>query len=364
MKYTAISRRIFCVALALALILGMSASGILNVNTSAAATEQTYVKVTEAPEDWSGTYLIVCEEGNTEYNAEQVVFDGSLTGLDVAATNYVTAHKPVTITNDTITGDYLGSTFEIAILDNSQEKENWTYTICSASGYYIGRSSGSGNSLQSNKTTKYANTISLFNNSIVIASSQGPVLQYNNAKNEQRFRYYANATQQPIQLYRLVEDPSIEKLSFASHSLMLEDRLEIRYYLDDSKINLSSATEVGYQIWDYSLGKAVPENQDHIILSGGFPTDAGGDDHYVSNGYIVAKDITKKYYIRAYAVVSSNYIYTDVEEYSVYVYQQLVQDKYNNGVTTIGNFNTKALLDTVTALIAYGDYAAAAFNNS
>ena len=51
---------------------------------------QSYVKVTSAPEDWSGDYLIVYEAGN-------VAFNGSLTSLDAASNNI-----PVTITDGVI----------------------------------------------------------------------------------------------------------------------------------------------------------------------------------------------------------------------------------------------------------------------
>ena len=58
-----------------------------------AGTDVTYTKVTEAPEDWSGEYLLVYEEGN-------VILDGSLETID--AVNNTSA---VTISDNSITMD-------------------------------------------------------------------------------------------------------------------------------------------------------------------------------------------------------------------------------------------------------------------
>ena len=112
---------------------------------------QTYVKVTATPDDWSGKYLIVCEDGN-------VAFDGSLTTLD-AASNKVS----VNITDGQITGDFLANTFTIDANGN----------IKSQSGYYIGNNSKS-NALSSNKSDPFTNTISFDREgNVVIKSSSG-----------------------------------------------------------------------------------------------------------------------------------------------------------------------------------------------
>ncbi len=68
---------------------------------TAGAEEQTYEKVTTAPDDWSGTYLIVYEDGN-------VAFNGSLTTLDAVSNT-----TSVTITDGKITGDFSACTFVI-----------------------------------------------------------------------------------------------------------------------------------------------------------------------------------------------------------------------------------------------------------
>ena len=148
---------------------------------------QSYVKVTSAPADWSGDYLIVYEDGN-------VAFDGSLTNLD-STPNTIN----VSISNGEIlaTENVNKSKFTIA-------KSGTAYTIQSASGYYIGRTATS-NGLNSNNSTEYTNTISFSSNNVVITSSGGPILQYNSDSNQLKFRYF-KSTQKPIALYKYTTD--------------------------------------------------------------------------------------------------------------------------------------------------------------
>ena len=154
-----------------------------------------YAKVTSAPSDWSGEYLIVYETGSK-------AFDGSLTTLDVTG-NVIS----VTISDHTIasTTETDAATFIIARSGNS-------YTIKSASGYYIGQTSDA-NGLLSSTTTAYTNTLSYDGGNINIVSSGGAYLRFNNETNNgNRFRYYKSGTylsQQPIQLFKKTGNASV-----------------------------------------------------------------------------------------------------------------------------------------------------------
>lgn len=140
---------------------------------------KTYTKVSETPSDWSGQYLIV-------YN--NWAFDGSLTKLD-AVNNYQT----ITIENDTIEEER-DIYFTIKKLNDN------TYSIQSASGYYIGCTGEKG--LSSSLTQQYEHTISLGTDTLVnLTTTSGATLQFNNQNGQNRFRYYAS-DQQPITLYR------------------------------------------------------------------------------------------------------------------------------------------------------------------
>lgn len=143
-----------------------------------------FVKVTSAPSDWSGTYLIV-------YETNKWAFDGSLTTLD-AVSNY----KAVTIADNQIE-----ATDAMKAIAFTIEKSGTSYTIQSASGYYIGRTATS-NGLNSSTTTGYTNTISISNGSAKITSSGGPALQFNSDNGQTRFRYF-KSSQKAIQLYKL-----------------------------------------------------------------------------------------------------------------------------------------------------------------
>ena len=169
-----------CLALLLAVVM------VLSVMPAAMAEEttqtQTYTKVTEAPADWSGTYLIVSE-------GDKLIMDGSLDKLDVEGNKV-----DVTITDSKITGDYAKYAFTV-------EPMTGGYAIKSASGKYISGKSGS-NELNSG-STQSLNTIELTSGKVIV-TSDGTTLQYNNAaKNGTRFRYYKSQNQQPISLYKI-----------------------------------------------------------------------------------------------------------------------------------------------------------------
>lgn len=169
-----------CLALLLAVVMVLS---VMPVAMAEETTQtQTYTKVTEAPADWSGTYLIVSE-------GDKLIMDGSLDKLDVEGNKV-----DVTITDSKITGDYAKYAFTV-------EPMTGGYAIKSASGKYISGKAGS-NKLNSG-STQSLNTIELTSGKVIV-TSDGTTLQYNNAaKNGTRFRYYKSQNQQPISLYKI-----------------------------------------------------------------------------------------------------------------------------------------------------------------
>lgn len=150
-----------------------------------------WVKVTEAPADWSGDYLIV-------YEAENMIFDGSLTDLDVAS-NY----KTVAIADNAIanSAEIEACKFTIATVTGG-------YSVKSASGFYIYNSGSSKNLL--NTKAEYSddmvNTISVdADEGILIKGKAAAVLRFNTASGDDRFRYYkptSYTSQKPIALYK------------------------------------------------------------------------------------------------------------------------------------------------------------------
>ena len=150
---------------------------------------QSYVKVTSAPTDWSGDYLIVYETGN-------VAFNGGLITLD-AVNNTI----GVKITNGEIAAD---ETTDKAIFTIAKSGDS--YTIKSKSGTYIGNNSNS-NALSSS-TSELLNTISIEDGSPKIVGKGGSVLRYNATSGQYRFRYFKSGTyknQKAIALYKYTE---------------------------------------------------------------------------------------------------------------------------------------------------------------
>ena len=148
-----------------------------------------YVKVTAAPSDWSGEYLIVYEGGN-------LAFNGGLTTLDATGNTISVSINSNTIEANETTN---AAKFTIAALSGG-------YSIQSASGYYIGQTSDA-NGLKTSQTTTYTNTITYSDGNVNIVSG-GAYLRYNNQSDQARFRYFKSSTytnQKAIQLYKKSE---------------------------------------------------------------------------------------------------------------------------------------------------------------
>ena len=203
------------------------------------ASAQNYVKVTSAPADWSGDYLIVYEDGS-------VALNGGLTDKLDKVANTV----EVNIANDKIEATDAMKAAQITIVNNGDN-----YTLQSASGFYFGQTSNA-NGLASSKTTKYTNTLSLNEDGTVnVISSGGAYLRYNFSKDQTRFRYYKSSTytqQKAITLYKYedaegavtVTAPSIKgKKTFVetlSVTLVAGEGAEVRYTLDGTTPDANS----------------------------------------------------------------------------------------------------------------------------
>ncbi|MBO5737477.1 MAG: hypothetical protein J6S04_06680, partial [Clostridia bacterium] len=235
-----------CIAL-----LGVICMPIVTAN---AAEAKTYVKVTSAPSDWSGEYLIVYESG-------KVAFDGSRTTMDAVSNT-----KAVTITDDTITTTE-NIYFNIAISGTS-------YTIQSASGYYIGQTSNA-NGLKSDKSTTYENTIDLNNDKTVNLVSSGAYLRFNSASDQLRFRYYKSSSytgQKGICLYKLQDNQggSVEGVTQQAEvdKVTASMRLAYSYKATEKEIELlAGGTDILNRGWTGSTGGSYADWSDKTATS-------------------------------------------------------------------------------------------------
>ena len=142
--------------------------------------QSTYTKVTTAPSDWSGTYVIVADASN-------VIF----TGQD--GTNTYGGYASVEISNNEVTGDY--SAYEVEI-----EQSGGHYSIKHiSSSKYLGWTSGNSLAFSADAPTADSYRWVLSTNSILNANDNTRKLQYNSGS--PRFACYTSS-QKVAYLYK------------------------------------------------------------------------------------------------------------------------------------------------------------------
>lgn len=162
-----------------------------------------YQKVTVSPENWEGTYLIVCE-------AQGVVFNGAADEEHIDAKGGDAILSGITIDEGSITGTEAlnAATFTISATGD----EEWPWAIQSASGLYIGHKDSvvpdNGLSAETKIKNKCKHTLSIDENENLIATPRWEVgqafnLQYNKKDEQKRFRYFVPDDKLAVQLYKL-----------------------------------------------------------------------------------------------------------------------------------------------------------------
>lgn len=307
-----------CLALLLAVVMVLSVMPVAMAEGTAQT--QTYTKVTKAPADWSGTYLIVSE-------GDKLIMDGSLDELDVEGNKV-----DVTITDSKITGDYAKYAFTV-------EPMTGGYAIKSASGKYISGKSGS-NKLNSG-STQSLNTIELTSGKVIV-TSDGTTLQYNNAANNgTRFRYYKSQNQQPISLYKIetaakqqVETPTANVADGAEIEVGTEIKFECKtegatiYYKTagtEYQAYTGPISASHNETYTVKATKDGMEDSKELVVSVDVfewvnkyvkaDTIATGDQvviYNAGNGYAVAGEMLGSYYLKpAAATVAENALTAD-----------------------------------------------------
>ena len=146
-----------------------------------------YMKVVAEPADWSGKYLIVYEDG-----ADAYVFNGK-----DEVNGYVSA---------TTDGDVINANSEIDAVAVTVAAMEGGYSI-STVGRYMYKTAYD-NGLDFEDVAAVANTFAISEEGVVVSSGSGEnktTLRFNSASNQMRFRYYKSG-QQPVQLYKYVEE--------------------------------------------------------------------------------------------------------------------------------------------------------------
>ena len=241
--------------------------------------ETKYEKVTSAPADWSGQYLIVNEE-------DAKVWKGSSTDDNAAI--------DVTITNHTIAASATvdAERFTIATMTGG-------YSIKGTSNKYIAhkeKSNAVDNGTTYNNAAK-VNTISLDGDGNAIISSSTAVLRQNNS-NANLFRYYKSSsysTMHTIQLYKYIE--------------------AITYYTTNPTVKYNVSYELGEGAW------RANEGCDASVVEAGTVYNVVCEDQPVLENKVFDKwqvndaDIVLPYTINANTAFTA--VYRDAVQYAV-----------------------------------------------
>ena len=185
--------------------------------------ESAYIKVETEQEDWSGTYLIVCESSGKAFNSslgKSALFptDG-LNVVDIAINDSKIAHNEV------------NEQYEFVVA-----KYNEGYSIKSKSGYYIGNKISSGDFIGVASTTEMSFKFEYKNGHSPLRMN-GAYLCYDNSSGFS----YSNSQHTPIQLYKRSETTK----SYAFYTTSLSTEVAINKY--------------GYSTWYAGMPVAVPE---------------------------------------------------------------------------------------------------------
>ena len=146
-----------------------------------------YVKVTSAPSDWSGKYLIV-------YEKDGLALDGSLSKID-AVNNY----KEVSVVAGQIESN---ATTDAIAFTIASEGSGWS--LLAPNGKYIGQTAKSNGVREADSPIEHTLSVASDQSTEVVTTESGRVLRFNNGSDQMRFRYYGSG-QQPVALYKLSE---------------------------------------------------------------------------------------------------------------------------------------------------------------
>ncbi|MCD8145862.1 MAG: hypothetical protein LUD84_01055, partial [Clostridiales bacterium] len=228
---------------ALALALAMCLPALPGVAAAEDETTYTWTKVTSAPSNWAGEYLLVYEADSTT----AYVFDGTTSTND-----YVEA----SVSSSTITADKTNVVTLEAVDDG--------YVLKNADGDYLYQSSDSnGIATSSNQSTaaNYPLTVSVTDEGIDLELSSGPHMRFNAASDQMRFRYYQSGTytnQQAVTLYALDGEAS----SGGSTTTETVETPSLTYSETDKTVTFKCATSGVTYYYSYS------ESGDYTALEG------------------------------------------------------------------------------------------------
>ena len=297
-----------------------------------------YKKVTEAPSDWSGTYLIV-------YETTPAYWDGSLTpGTSTGQMGTAAAMIETTISNGQIVST---ATVDRSVISIS--KSGTGYALKAASGSYMGQSGDSNGLTSSTSADTYVHTITLESDKTVsiLSSDTKTKVAYNKSSNF--FRYYkvstisGNKSGYPLPtLYRLEEGSSEPEQPKVLESIAVSGQ-KTEYYVGESFVAPTITAT-------YEGGKTATVT---ATFTGYNPSEAGTQTitaTYTENG--VTKTATYELtVIEVPAIVEltvAEFLKKDVNDAVFYQLSGTISNLTN---TTYGNFD---IVDETGSVYVYG----------
>lgn len=258
-----------------------SSSGTLTTNKTYTAVyaekdkteSDAYVKVTSSLSNWSGTYLIV-------HDGSSRALDGSLTTTLGSTGDYFSV---------SITDGAIAATSTLATKNWTIAKigETSTYTIKSASGYYIGRATAS-NGLDYTTTAGDADANSItYSSGVSIAGSASTAkLQYWVSGANACFKYYTSS-QNAVSLYKLGTAEVVTYTYTVNPACTAKYRVTVnsatggsptadpKYLPEGETVTLTANPAAGYTFTSWTITKTTGgDNVTSTLLTGDKPTTA------------------------------------------------------------------------------------------
>lgn len=217
-----------------------------------------YKKVTSAPTDWSGEYILVYESSATQ-------------ALVWNCNDAISGYTIETVSKDVITITDPANTFTIAPKD-----EGWSILLNAGDNkgtYLQGKSK---NNAADNgcafSETAVTNTLSYnVNGYVVITSPQGSIMSYNSTSGQTRFRYFKPATvgtfsgaYKPVQLYKKVEACQGYAINIDNQITYGTISADVETACEGETVTLTATPAEGYVLEGWRI---VDENNNEITVT-------------------------------------------------------------------------------------------------
>lgn len=278
--------KILCIFLCLAMVLSFV------VVAFAAEESKTYVKVTADQDDWSGTYLLVCESAGYAFNSAAEKLDAAKNSIAV-----------------TVAGDRITTAENIAV---TVEKVNGGYVMKAANGEYFYGQSGANKLLTTTDQAAAAAapiTFSFVEGELAIVSDTSH-MRFNVAPDQARFRFFKEATyanQAAVSLFKLDEsaEPAAEEVSIPEANEIAQEANGKKYIVRGTVKEVKNTTYGNMYIQDaegntlyvygmysadgsirYDALEVKPAAGDQVVLLGELNTYNG--EAQMKNGWLLA----------------------------------------------------------------------------